>query len=41
MEKKDYKAPQGTFAMMLIFLLLIVLLWGNAFLQLLSRGVTQ
>lgn len=39
--KKDYKAPQGTIALMVIFLLLIIALWGSAFLTMLSRGVTS
>lgn len=41
MDKKDYDAPQGTFVMMLFFLLLVLLLWGNAFRELLMRGVTN
>lgn len=40
MEKKKYKAPQGTVAIMVIFIILIIALWGSAYLTLLSRGVT-
>ncbi|MBK8988977.1 MAG: cytochrome c oxidase subunit 2A [Chloroflexi bacterium] len=40
MEKKKYKAPQGTMAIMIIFIILIIALWGSAYLTLLSRGVT-
>ncbi len=37
---KKYKAPQGTIAIMIIFIILIIALWGSAYLTLLSRGVT-
>lgn len=37
---KKYKAPQGTIAIMIIFVILIIALWGSAYLTLLSRGVT-
>lgn len=37
---KKYKAPQGTVAIMIIFIVVIVALWGSAYLTLLSRGVT-
>ncbi|MBK6326974.1 MAG: cytochrome c oxidase subunit 2A [Chloroflexi bacterium] len=40
MEKKKYKVPQGTVAIMIIFILLIIALWGSAYLTMLSRGVT-
>ncbi len=40
MDKKKYKAPQGTMAIMIIFIILIIALWGSAYLTLLSRGVT-
>jgi hypothetical protein len=40
MNKKKYKAPQGTVAIMIIFIILIIALWGSAYLTLLSRGVT-
>lgn len=37
---KKYKAPQGTVAIMIIFVLLIIALWGSAYLTLLARGMT-
>jgi len=37
---KKYKTPQGTVAIMIIFVLLIIALWGSAYLTLLARGVT-
>lgn len=40
MDKKKYKTPQGTMAIMIIFIILIIALWGSAYLTLLSRGVT-
>ena len=40
-EKKDtHKTPQGTIAIMVIFVALIVLLWGSAYLTMLARGAT-
>ncbi len=32
--------PKGTMLVLLIFLILIVVLWGSVYLILLSRGVT-
>jgi hypothetical protein len=40
-EKDKYKTPQGTIALMVIFIILIIALWGSAYLTMLSRGVTQ
>jgi len=41
MKNKDkYKTPQGTIVLMIIFILLIIALWGSAYLTLLSRGAT-
>lgn len=40
-EKDKYKTPQGTIALMVIFIVLIIALWGSAYLTMLSRGVTQ
>jgi len=41
MKKKDkYKTPQGTIVLMIIFIILIIALWGSAYLTLLSRGAT-
>lgn len=39
-DKKKYKVPSGTIAILIIYIFLIVLLWGTAYLTLLSRGVT-
>lgn len=38
---RDVKTPMGTVVLMLVFAILMVLLWGNAYLTMLSRGVTQ
>ena len=40
-EKDKYKTPQGTIALMVIFVIPIIALWGSAYLTMLSRGVTQ
>lgn len=41
MKKKDkYKTPQGTIVLMIIFIILIIALWGSAYLTLLARGAT-
>lgn len=40
-EKDKYKVPQGTIAILVIYVILIVALWGSAYLTLLSRGATQ
>ena len=40
-EKDKYKTPQGTIALMVIFVILIIALWGSAYLTMLSSGVTQ
>jgi hypothetical protein len=39
-DDKQYKTPQGTVAIMVIFVLLIIALWGSVYLTLLSRGAT-
>ncbi len=41
MDKDKYKAPQGTIAIIVIYVLLLIALWGSAYLTMLSRGVTQ
>lgn len=33
--------PMGTITILAIYFLLILLLWGNVFMTMLSRGVTQ
>lgn len=40
-DKDRYKTPQGTIALMVIFIILIIALWGSAYLIMLSRGVTH
>lgn len=40
-DKDKYKTPQGTIALMVIFIILIIALWGSAYLTMLSRGMTQ
>ena len=38
-KKEDkYKVPQGTIALMVIFIILIIALWGSAYLTMISRG---
>lgn len=40
MNKKDkYTTPQGTIAIMVIFVLLIIALWGSAYLTMIARGM--
>jgi len=36
-----YHAPQGTVALLLVYMLLIILSWGGIYLVMLSRGATQ
>jgi hypothetical protein len=38
---KEPDTPQGTIALLMIFVLLLVVLWGSAYLTVLSRGMTQ
>jgi hypothetical protein len=38
MDKKKYKAPMGTVAILALYILLMVVLWGSAYLTMLSRG---
>ena len=35
------ESPKGAIALLIIFVLLIIALWGSAYFTLLSRGVTQ
>lgn len=37
---KKYKAPQGTIALVILYIILIIALWGSAYLTMLARGVT-
>ncbi len=36
---KKYKTPQGTVALVILFILIIIALWGSAYLTMLARGV--
>ena len=36
---KDPDTPMGTIALLLVYLVIIVVLWGNAYMTMLSRGV--
>jgi hypothetical protein len=38
---KEPDTPQGTIALLLVYVVIIVALWGSAYLTLLSRGMTQ
>lgn len=40
-DDKKYKAPSGTIAILVIYIILIIALWGSAYLTMLSRGMTQ
>lgn len=39
-DDKSHKTPQGTVALMIGFIILIILLWGMTYLTLLMRGGT-
>ncbi len=39
--EEPHPKPSGTIAVLLIYALLIVILWGSVYLTLLSRGSTQ
>jgi hypothetical protein len=36
-----YHAPQGTVALLAVYMLLIILSWGGIYFVMLSRGTTQ
>ncbi len=38
---KEPDTPKGTLALMLLYFLLILVLWGNAYFTVLARGATQ
>lgn len=38
---KEPDTPQGTIALLLVYLLIIIALWGSAYMTMLSRGLTQ
>lgn len=39
--KREPDTPMGTIALLAVYVLIIVLLWGNVYLTMISRGVTQ
>lgn len=39
-QQREYKTPSGTIALMVIFIILLVTLWGSVYLTMLSRGAT-
>lgn len=41
MNLRDPQTPMGTVVVLVVFLILIVALWANAYFVMLSRGVTQ
>jgi hypothetical protein len=38
---KEPTTPQGTIALLLVYILIVIALWGSAYLTMLSRGVAQ
>jgi hypothetical protein len=38
---KGPDTPKGTIALLLVYAVVLVVLWGNAYFTMLSRGVTQ
>ncbi len=40
-QPSEYPKPVGTIALMVLFFLLILILWGTVYLTLLERGVTR
>ena len=41
MQKHEDFRPIGTITILLLYVLIIIVLWGSVYLTLLSRGVTQ
>lgn len=39
-QKDRYKTPQGTVVMMIIFIVLLIALWGSVYLTMIARGAT-
>lgn len=35
------KTPQGTIALLLVYLVIIIALWSSVYMTMISRGVTQ
>jgi hypothetical protein len=40
-DKDGYQAPQGTMALLLVYLVLIIAGWAGVYLTMLSRGVVR
>jgi len=38
---KEPKTPMGTVVVLVVFIVMLVALWANAYFVMLSRGVTQ
>lgn len=38
MKKDKFKVPSGTITILIIFITILVLLWGSAYFTMLSRG---
>jgi hypothetical protein len=38
---KDPDTPKGTLALLLVYTLIIIALWSNAYLTMMARGVAQ
>ncbi len=38
---KDPDTPKGTIALLAVYVLIIIALWGNVYLTMISRGTTQ
>ncbi|NJN82428.1 MAG: cytochrome c oxidase subunit 2A [Caldilineaceae bacterium] len=38
---KQPEAPRGTIALLLLYFVIIILMWGNVYMTMLSRGATQ
>lgn len=39
--KREPDTPQGTIALLLVYALIILALWGNVYFTMLSRGIAQ
>jgi hypothetical protein len=39
--KREPDTPRGTIALLLVYVLVILYLWGSVYFTMLSRGVTQ
>lgn len=40
MNRNQPKTPQGTIILMIVFIVLLIALWGSAYLTMLARGGT-